>query len=508
MRHCFLCGAVVLGLTALTVAEPPGTAIKGIQPVPGAPVVVAPEPVPVVKLAVEVGAPKTRALKYTLLPDPLDLTPGNAAPRWISAASAVERDLSQGPNKVVAPVGTPLSLEGKVVPLKDLPRKEIHAYLAHFTKALRLADQAARCDHCDWEFPPLKLYDFDFPMNDIQPFRSVAALLQTRCMLELSESRFDDAIVTLQTGFALARDIGKGDTLIQGLVGIAIGSIMFGQVEQWEQVPGSPNLFWALTDLPAPLVNTAHAMRNELTTLYRSFPPLRQLIRDSDKGAMSEEETNKIVSELFKIWSDLEGSQLSDWQKKLAIAALAIKVYPEARKYLLEQGRKPEQLDAMPTLQVVLLYYVDTYDQVKDEFLKWMNVPPWEARKGMEATANKVRAIGPTGNPIIALLIPTINKVYDARVRIERTADYLRCAEALRMYAATHDGKAPEKLEDVKLPLPLDPYTGQGFDKFYKIMADGTAVFEVPLPPPNMTPSLGRRFELRGANILPPNDKK
>ena len=74
------------------------------------------------------------------------------------------------------------------------------------------------------------------------------------------------------------------------------------------------------------------------------------------------------------------------------------------------------------------------------------------------------------------------------------------------MYAATHDGKAPEKLEDVKLPLPLDPYTGQGFGKFYKVMADGTAVFEVP-PPPNMPPSLGRRFELRGANIITPSNK-
>jgi len=510
MRHCFLCGAVFLGLTALAVVEPTGPAIKGVQPAPGAPVAAAPEPLRVFKLAVQLGAPKTPALRYTLLPDPLDLTPGNAAPRWniaSAAASAVERDHNQGPNKLIAPVGTPLNPEGKVVPFKDLPRKEVHAYLAHFTKALRLAEQAARCDHCDWEFPPLKLQDFDFPMNDIQPLRMIAALLQTRCMLELSESRFDDAIVTLQTGFALARDLGKGDTLLQDLVGIAIGSIMFGQVEQWVQIPGSPNLFWALTDLPRPLVNTSHAMRNELTTLFRSFPPLRQLIRDSEKGAMTEEETNKIVSELFKILNELEGSQMPDWQKKLGVAALAVKVYPEARKYLLEQGRKPEQLDAMPALQVVLLYYVDDYDQLKDEVLKWMNVPPWEARAGLESTTKKIRELGPTHNPIVALLMPAVAKVYEAHVRIERMASYLRCAEALRMYAATHDGKGPEKLEDVKLPLPLDPATGQGFGKFYKSLPDGTAVFEIP-PLPNMPPSTARRFELRGANILPPNDKK
>ena len=68
-------------------------------------------------------------------------------------------------------------------------------------------------------------------------------------------------------------------------MGIAIGAIIFGEVEQWEQVPGSPNLFWALTDLPAPLVDVAPAMRTELTTLYRSFPPLKEVLRSSTGGA-------------------------------------------------------------------------------------------------------------------------------------------------------------------------------------------------------------------------------
>jgi hypothetical protein len=500
MRHCFFCGFVLLGLTGLAVAEQPGAGIKGLQPTPGA-AVPTPEPMPVIQLAVSLGAPKTPALKYTLLPDSLDLKPGNAAPIWLRAGQ------TSGNNRLKLTEKQEKWYTRTLTPLKDLPRQEVHDFLAPFAGQLRLADQAARRDHCDWEFPPLTLQDFDLPLEDFQRLRTLAALLGIRYRLELSEGRFNDALRTLQTGFALSRDVGKGDSLILDLIGIAIGAIMFNHVEEWMQTPGSPNLYWALTDLPRPLVNPGHAMHYELNTIFRSFPPLRQLARDSDKGPMSEEETNKIVSELFKILGDLEGSQLADWQKKLAVATLALKVHSEARKYLLEQGRKPEQLDAMPALQVVLLYYVEQNDEIKDEFLKWMNLPPWEARKGLEAAANRVRAIGPTGNPIIALLMPAVEKVYEARVRIERMVDYLRCAEALRMYAATHDRKAPDKLEDVKLPLPLDPYTGQGFDKFYKVGADGTAVFEVP-PPPNMPPSLGRRFELRGANILPPDDKK
>ena len=402
---------------------------------------------------------------------------------------------TSGPNKVVAPAGTPLSLENKKVPLKDLPKEEIRAYLAHFATALRIADQAARCDHCDWELPPFKIQDLDFPLENIQHLRILAALLATRSVLELSESRFDDGIRTLQTGFALARDVGKGETLIQDLVGIAVAAIMFGQVEQWEQVPGSPNLFWALTDLPAPLVNPAPAMRSELTTLYRSFPPLEEVLRSSDKGGLSEEDTNRIIAELYKDWGSYIGQDMPDWQKRLGAAGLVLKTYPGAKKYLKEHGRTDEQVDAMPAAQVVLLYFVEQYDEVKDDFLKWMNVPPWQARPGLEEAAKRVRAIGPTGNPIIGLLIPAVEKVYEARVRSERTAGYLRCAEAIRLYAMTHDGKPPEKLSDIKLPLPVDPYTGEAFGKFYSLQADGTAVFEVP-PPPNMPPSLGRRFVL------------
>ena len=175
MRHSFLCGAVFLGLTALAVAEPSGAAIKSIQPPPGGPVP-APEPAPIIKLAVTVGATKVRALKYTLLPDPLDLTPGNAAPLWIRAGDATDapnRRLIEGKYKGRGgPAGTPQNFEGKPVALKDLPKEEIRAYLANFATALRLADQAAHCDHCDWELPPLKLQDFDFPLDDIQHLRT------------------------------------------------------------------------------------------------------------------------------------------------------------------------------------------------------------------------------------------------------------------------------------------------------------------------------------------------
>ena len=107
MRHSLLCGALLFGLAALAAAEPPDGGVKTIQPPPG-PAVPPPEPAPVIPLAVKPGRAEDCALKYTLLPDPLDQTPGNAAPLWVLAgdsASAVAARTARGAEQGRRPRG-------------------------------------------------------------------------------------------------------------------------------------------------------------------------------------------------------------------------------------------------------------------------------------------------------------------------------------------------------------------------------------------------------------------
>src|SRR5262249_33680084 len=155
--------------------------------------------VPVVKLAPQAAAPASRALRYALLPPRADLRPGNAAPLWIRAG-LMTRESTRKINQEWLPA-----------PLKDLPQKENPAILDLNAMPLRLAEQAAHREHCDWELPPFNVENWDFPYSEIQGCRELAQLLSVRTRLALSEGDFDRAAQSLRIGLALARHLGDSD---------------------------------------------------------------------------------------------------------------------------------------------------------------------------------------------------------------------------------------------------------------------------------------------------------
>jgi hypothetical protein len=155
-------------------------------------------------------------------------------------------------------------------------------------------------------------------------------------------------------------------------------------------------------------------------------------------------------------------------------------------------------VDALPSLQVVALHLIDSYEQVGDEISKWLTVPAWQALGPLHELEKKLRDPEKAGNPLISLLLPAIVKVYEAQVRVDRFVAAARGAEALRFHAAGHGGKPPPTWEAIaEVPLPIDPLTGKGMGAFYSVK-DGKAVFAVP-PPPGMPAVLTKHYELAPA---------
>jgi len=126
----------------------------------------------------------------------------------------------------------------------------VQSTLQQLKPTLQLVEQAARCNQCNW--PP---FDPEPLPQNLSEYRKLAYLLSLQARLQIAQGQYDQAVGTIQTGLAMARHVGKGPTLVQRLVSIAIAALMCGQLEQFVQSPDAPNLYWALQSLPKPFVD-------------------------------------------------------------------------------------------------------------------------------------------------------------------------------------------------------------------------------------------------------------
>ena len=147
------------------------------------------------------------------------------------------------------------------MPLKELPAQELRDYGGF---ALSQADWAARLDTPDWQILlKLKADGIGLLLPDVQELRPLAGALKVRFRAEVALGRFDDAIRTAKTMFAMSRHLGEHPTLIGNLVGFAVANTAIGPLEEMLEQPGCPNLYWALTNLPDPLVPLDKGMEGE-----------------------------------------------------------------------------------------------------------------------------------------------------------------------------------------------------------------------------------------------------
>jgi hypothetical protein len=421
----------------------------------------------------------TPSLKYKLLPELEDQSPGNAALLYYRAYSPEWQSYRRDPafyDKLDKWLTTPV---------KELPRQEVNWTL--YSPLLKEVDLAARREFCSWELASrVRKESFRLLLPDIQGFRDFAKLLALRARLEMAEGNNDNAVYTLQTGYSLGRHLGEGPSLIIGLVGLAIGSLITEQVETFIQQPDAPNLYWALTALPRPLVDMRKPFEGEKLNLDSIVPDRKEL----ETVVMSREQMQAKIDKLIEAFHG-DGSQLQGppAEAKIYLTALVLKNYSHAKRYLIDQGRKRELIEAMPAPQVVLIYSLIQFDRLRDGLFKWYHVPYWEVQQGLRQAEEDIRNARETmeeGIPLASTFLPAVQKVYFAQARLERRIAALRCVEAIRLHAAAHDGQMPFALKEItEVPIPIDPVTGREFD--YR--REGTKAFLSAAPPPGEAPA-------------------
>ena len=397
------------------------------------------------------------AQRFRLLPELRERTPGNAALLYYRAFSP-EWTTYRRPevNKLII-----AWLDDKSQPPDAQLRWVVDS------KMLKEVDRAARREFCEWEMTPrLREDGIGLLLPDVQSFREYANLLNLRFRFEMDDSKLDDAVYTLQTGFELSRDVANAPTLIQALVGIAIASIQMGQVEELMQARKSPNLYWALTNLPRPFISLRKPFEGEGIMMDNLFPAMREALVKGQSRPLTPEEIQAFAGKLISVADPQHRVEPGEAKKQLD--DVVAKQHPAAKKYLVERGWPAAQVTALPAGQAVLLYQLGEYDRLYDEMAKWQGLPYWEARPGLEKAEKLLKEYvakqQTVGGSLAQLLLPAVQKVVGAQIRLDRRIAALRCVEAVRIYAAAHDGKPPAKLDDIKeVPIPLDPYTGKAF---------------------------------------------
>jgi hypothetical protein len=409
----------------------------------------------VVRLTVQPMAAPKPALKYQLLPELRELNPGNPAQNYLKC-------FAEQRNFFFSKEATADRARYLAMPLAQLRAEKLRDY-GRF--ALRQADWAARLDALDWQvLQRVQTAGMDLSLADVGLLQFIPPALQVRFRAEVAGRHFDDAVRTAKTMLALARHLGEHPTESANLLGLSVAHRALGTLEEMEEQPGCPNLYWALTDLPCPLVELRKGLQGERALVATDLHSLR------NDAPMTEEELERFVSHLSGALG-FAREQAGQPPRNLR-AALAARVKdPErvraARGRLMEGGCAKDLVDKFSPRQVILLDEKRAYEVRRDEDMKLLALAPWQIDALGASGANPEAGNG--GDSLLTDLVPCILKDRRALGRLEQRIALLRHVEALRLYAADHDGRLPARLTEVRVPLPLDPFTGKPF--VYKIEA-------------------------------------
>jgi hypothetical protein len=411
---------------------------------------------PPIRVGSEPMAAPVPALKYTLLPQVRDRERGNALLRYYRSFSP-EWQSHRRDSKFYDRL-----YDANEKPLRDVKPEEIKSLYGSISRGIfKELDLGARRSYCDWEMNDRAREEgIGLLLPDAQGFREQTDLLKLRARHELLAGDYNQAAHTLQTGFQLARHVAQGPTLIHVLVAVSCAAKMLTVIDDWVERPGAPNLYWALTDLPRPLISVRNGLEGERLFMDWIFPGYREILDDPSAPPASA----RVKTSLQKYAGMFE---LEGVNKTIGPLISALRTYPRAKRFLRQSGRSAREIEAMPALQAVFLYEIHQYDIAYDDMRKWATLPYHEAVPNLRRTNDRLKsakAKQEPGTTVALLLLPAIEKVLAAPVRVERKIAALRCVEALRLYAAAHGGKLPSKLDEItEVPLPLDARLGKPF---------------------------------------------
>ncbi|HVT81263.1 MAG TPA: hypothetical protein VHM90_11465, partial [Phycisphaerae bacterium] len=382
-----------------------------------------------ISLSVTAQAEGKPALAYALLPPPEETEKGNAAVKYLAAISNMPK------------VDDDAWWDQLDAVLRDAPLADLNPDEAFLRKAvddysyvLRTLKEGAKLDHVDWE-TNVRTQGYRALLPSLGGFRTAANVLAVEIRLDIRRHDWAAANDKFKTGFALAHRLSEGETLIESLVGAAIASMLCQTLEDWVAEPGAPNLYWPLTNLPAPFCDVRRPMSFEHGMAFMSFPELQEM----KAGHYSADLWTSMVARIPEASGGGDFSPLSTpWKRQTAAAALGMLMYPQAKDYLVSRGIAREAVEKMPVYEALERYFVLSYQDAIDDTFKWAGLPAAQAWVGMNQASRAADLAGQRGdlNILAKIFLPSLSRAVLLTARLDRQVAMLRVVEALRAHAA------------------------------------------------------------------------
>jgi hypothetical protein len=394
-----------------------------------------PNPETLIRLNVQPAAAPTPALRYLLLPELREMSPGNPIQNYLKCFMDqqkffFDKEEFERRQQLLA------------MPLGALPAQELQNYGG---LALDQADWAARLDNPDWQIlAKMKADGVRVLLPDVQQIRTLGRALKVRLRAQVALKKFDEAIRTAKTMFALARQLGDHPIFIANVVGVSIASSAIDPLEEMLAQPGCPNLFWALTSLPSPFISLDKSRQGERLMVLAEFRDL------DDSAPMTPQQIQRFIAHIDPLKPGIRGWLDGRIHDDGLVTA--------ARHRLADSGIPRDRLLHFPAEQVLLLDEKHELETRLDDTLKLINLPAWQVEElAAQDTAPRPRSL------FADALVPPPYNMTRAQGRLDQQFALLRHVEALRMHAAAHKGALPATLADIALPLPPDPFSGKAF---------------------------------------------
>jgi hypothetical protein len=438
-------------------------------------------------------------LKYRFNVYSTELEFGNAAPLYSQAyeefekiyaeaeknwyASSAYYDLKKSgasEDRILAELFRAVPLEPQwpndLYPKTVSPEEEAKFYQS-MEPVYRLLEKASRMRDADWSYQ-MEYKGIDTSLEHLQDMRTLARYLCGKSDWEIRNGRYGDAVKTLRVGIAMGNHLSKANfpTLVGLLVGIAVQGIMQNQIMLLESQPDAPNLYPALTQINFSTDGLQYAIPGEQAWPFPTANPV-PIFENIDRASPEEcrERLENIVTACLQVQTMAvlyARPYCGPDKSKVAAAMTAVCTlcYPQARDRLLERGRTAEEIERLPVYQVVAPFVIE---QIKVAYDRLLITTAFPAGSSHTAIVFDEPIGGSIQSPVdvyLLLIMPGLDAATRACHRQTQTGELLKITEAIRYYAAVHDGRLPESLDAIKevVIATVDPMTGKPFG--YKVV--------------------------------------